>query len=154
MNKVFLSLLILFFVSCDDSTEHTIKTELNVIDTEIIPIGVFDSEEIFKLDLTEDTAKCIITTTKVYENDSIYFLDATLKGNYIVINLTTTPAGVLIEDGNWIQLDPDEWVHEIKFKIIGLHNQFYRIRIIINGRAKENNIDMDLAQTNSFITNF
>lgn len=153
MKTVFLYLFIPFlFFSCN-GPEEEVRINLEVTEQALLSLGEIDTPETFSLRLENDTAKCVITTAEIYENDALYFVHVSLTGNKLFMSIATTPAGIVIEDGKWIQLEPDGWIYDVKFNITGLKNQYYNTEVQINGLNIYKTINTDLRNTNSFTTN-
>lgn len=142
-----------FLASCGDSDELVISVPLQVTNPEIIPIGEIEIEDQFSLTLTNDTAKCIVRTIRIYENDTISSINAYLKDKTIHITINASPNGIRVVDNKWVMLPPDKWVHDIKFNLIGIRKQRYGVTFLINSFGYEK-IIMDLGNTDFFSTNF
>ena len=125
MERIFLFLAFsIVFSSCHEDTPT--PREIQVSTAKIIPLTRVKNVLAFKDTLLgRDTFQCTVTTGDIRRNDTIKYVRAKLLGNYLRIDISTSP--------NLFGLDSSYFlVHDVKFNLIGLKPKIYNLQLNIN----------------------
>jgi len=122
-----LLLLGLLMISCTNEDEPK-EISLKVADPQLIYQGEISDKSGFKVNVENDTAKCLVRTIFIMQGDTLSSIKATLLNDNLSINIITKPYDIL----NWDDISQLTKVHDVRFDLVGLKKGTYTIQLSVN----------------------
>jgi|GEM_PF-2142977 len=122
-----LFLMGIMIISCNYDDEPK-EISLKVTDAQLIYQGEISDKSGFKVNVENDTAKCLVRTIFIMQGDTLSSIKATLLNDNLSINIITKPYDIL----NWDDISQLTKVHDIRFDLVGLKKGTYTIQLSVN----------------------